>query len=66
MQAIRYPLKVNGKVSVNDRSVLHDRWAFQRLVGKLVYLTIIRQDLPHAMCVISQNVHSPKTGHVWK
>lgn len=43
------PLEVNKKVLAYHRSILEDPKAFQRLVGKLIYLTITRPDLPQAV-----------------
>jgi hypothetical protein len=37
---------------------------FQRLVGKLIYLTITRPDLSYSVSQISQFMHAPKTPHL--
>jgi hypothetical protein len=37
---------------------------FQRLVGKLIYLTVTRPDMSFAIGQISKFIHSPRTPHL--
>jgi len=37
---------------------------YQKLVGKLIYLTITRPDLSHLFSIVSQFMHSPTTTHM--
>jgi hypothetical protein len=37
---------------------------FQRLVGKLIYFTIIRPDMSFVVRQISKFMHSPRTSHL--
>jgi hypothetical protein len=43
---------------------LEDVNQFQRLVGKLIYLTVTRPDLSYAVSQISQFMHAPRTPHL--
>ncbi|XP_019259726.1 PREDICTED: uncharacterized protein LOC109237802 [Nicotiana attenuata] len=44
-------------------SILEDRSLFQRLIGKLLYLTITRPDIAYAVQSLSQFMHAPKKSH---
>ena len=37
---------------------------YQKLVGKLIYLTIKRPDMSHSVSIVSQFMHSPTTAHM--
>jgi hypothetical protein len=37
---------------------------YQRLVGKLIYLTVTRPDIAFAVSVVSQFMHAPRTNHL--
>jgi hypothetical protein len=37
---------------------------YQKLVGKLIYLTITRPDLSHSVSIVSQFMHSPIAAHM--
>jgi hypothetical protein len=57
------PIEQNHRLSSNDgRSV--DRERYQRLVGKLIYLSHTRPDIAFAVSVVSQFMHDPKTTHL--
>ncbi|XP_075098999.1 uncharacterized protein LOC142175892 [Nicotiana tabacum] len=45
-------------------SVLSDPGPYQRLLGKLLYLTITRPDISFAVQCLSQFMHKPKTSHM--
>nr|XP_016459913.1 PREDICTED: uncharacterized mitochondrial protein AtMg00810-like [Nicotiana tabacum] len=49
---------VNGNT---DDSVLEDRSSFQRLVGKLLYLTITRPDITYVVQYLSQFMYAPRS-----
>ncbi|KAK9911087.1 hypothetical protein M0R45_035010 [Rubus argutus] len=38
--------------------------SYQRLVGKLIYLTITRPDITYAVSIVSQFMHSPTMAHL--
>ena len=41
-----------------------DRERFQRLVGRLIYLSHTRPDIAYAVSVISQYMHDPRESHM--
>ena len=44
--------------------MLNDPGPYQRLVGRLLYLTVTRADISFAIQNLSQFMHSPKQSHV--
>ena len=44
--------------------VLKDFTGYQKLIGKLIYLTITRPDISFAIQTLSQFMHSPRKSHV--
>lgn len=50
-----------SKISNNDPPV--DREQYQRLVGKLIYLSLTRPDIAYSVSVVSQYMHSPTKRH---
>ncbi|XP_050156187.1 uncharacterized mitochondrial protein AtMg00810-like [Malus sylvestris] len=58
----RTPLVSKLKLDVEGKS-LTDLSTYQRLVGKLIYLTITRPDIAYAVSLISQFMHSPTLIH---
>lgn len=49
-------------IDVND-SLVHNVVLFQKLVGKLIYLTITRPNISYVVQVLSQFMHSPRKSH---
>ena len=58
------PIVTTGPL-VDDEEPFEDIERYQRLVGRLIYLTITRPDIAFAVSQISQHMHSPKMGH-WR
>jgi hypothetical protein len=54
----------NMKLNTEDGESLKDRNHFQRLIGKLIYLTVTRPDVSFAVSQISKFMHSPRTPHI--
>ncbi|XP_055829494.1 uncharacterized mitochondrial protein AtMg00810-like [Solanum dulcamara] len=49
---------------INHDTVLLDPGGFQRLIGRLLYLTITRPDIAIAVHNLSQLMHAPKLSHM--
>lgn len=57
------PMDYNHKVVQNDEP-LENIGVFQRLVGKLIYLTITRPDITYAVSYVSQFMQKPMKSHM--
>lgn len=57
------PMDFSQKVTT-DNEPLKDIGMFQRLVGKLIYLTITRPDISYAVSYVSQFMQKPMKGHL--
>lgn len=60
----RTPLDPSVKLSQFDGDLLDDRSKYRRLIGRLLYLTITRPDLSHAMNWLSQFFAKPCVPHL--
>jgi hypothetical protein len=58
------PIEVNVKLGEDSESPLVDKGRYQRLVGRLIYLSHTRSDIAYAVSVISQFMHSPRESHM--
>ena len=56
------PIKAK-KMTESDEKPM-DRERYQRLVGRLIYLSHTRPDIAFAVSVVSQYMHSPKESHL--
>ncbi|KAK2967234.1 hypothetical protein RJ640_002061 [Escallonia rubra] len=57
------PMEPNAKLDIEGGKDV-DREQYQRIVGKLIYLSHTRPDIAFAVSVISQFMHSPKKKHL--
>ncbi|GJW63987.1 uncharacterized mitochondrial protein-like protein [Tanacetum coccineum] len=62
-EPIATPMDPIIKLNFTDGYLLHDPSTYRTLVGKLLYLTIIRPDLSFATQGLSQYSHSPRSSH---
>lgn len=62
-QPILFPMEQNLKLNNDDGELLHDPATYRRLVGRLIYLTITRPNIVHAVHILSQFMQSPRTTH---
>ncbi|XP_070023029.1 uncharacterized mitochondrial protein AtMg00810-like [Nicotiana sylvestris] len=69
---VNAPMEVNAKLTTIDYDahvrgiidlVLTDITSYQKLMGKLIYLTIIRLDISFVVQVLSQFMQQPKVSH---
>jgi hypothetical protein len=58
------PLETNIKLNIENDEPLKDINHFQRLIGKLIFLTVTRPDLSYAVSQNSQFMHVPRTPHL--
>lgn len=58
------PLERNWKSKNSDDDPPVDREHYQRLVGKLIYLSLTRPDIAYSVSVVSQYMHSPTKRHL--
>ncbi|PRQ16867.1 putative RNA-directed DNA polymerase [Rosa chinensis] len=59
----RTPLDSKLQLNVLSEPFL-DLTSYQRLVGKLIYLTITRPDISYAVSIVSQFMHAPTLAHL--
>ena len=58
------PMDINHKLSVFPNQVPTDMGRYQRLVGRLIYLSNTRSDIAYAVSVVSQFMHAPSEEHL--
>lgn len=58
------PIEVNHGLSIYPDQIPTNKERYQRLVGKLIYLTHTRPDLSYAVSVVSQFMHNPSEQHM--
>ena len=54
------PIEPNHRLSEAHENATVDKGAYQRLVGKLIYLSHTRPDIAYAVNIVSQFMHNPK------
>ncbi|XP_047952651.1 uncharacterized mitochondrial protein AtMg00810-like [Salvia hispanica] len=57
------PIVQNHGQQIREGAKLTDRGRYQRLVGKLIYLSHTRPDISYVVGVVSQFMHSPQEDH---
>ena len=58
------PMMINQKLYMETEVEFADRNRYQRLVGKLIYLSHTRPDIAYAVGVVSQFMHQPQVAHM--
>ena len=58
------PAAENVKLGTFPDHIFADKGRYQRLVGRLMYLTHTRPDLAYSLSVVSQFMHSPSEEHM--
>ena len=58
------PVDPNLKLFVESGELLSNPSMYQRLIGRLIYLTNTKPDLTFAVSVVSQFMHAPRTAHM--
>lgn len=57
------PLEYNIRLNTLDGEPLQDATLYRQLVGSLVYLTVTRPDISHAVHIVSQFMAAPRSTH---
>ncbi|RVW76011.1 Retrovirus-related Pol polyprotein from transposon RE1 [Vitis vinifera] len=63
-QPVDTPIEESLKLCVEPNQVSTDKEKYQRLVGRLMYLTHTRPDLAYALSVVSQYMHNLREQHM--
>ena len=58
------PMEMNHKLGETENQTLAGKGCYQRLVGKLIYLSHTRPNIAYAVSVVSQFMHSPGEEHM--
>ncbi|XP_076908792.1 uncharacterized protein LOC143565815 [Bidens hawaiensis] len=58
------PMIANQKLYMEEKVELADKERYQRMVGKLIYLSHTRPDIAYAVGVVSQFMHQPHVTHM--
>ena len=58
------PIEQNHKLFHCLDATSTDKGRYQRLVGKLIYLSHTRPDIAYVVCVVSQFMHDPRKPHM--
>ena len=58
------PIAINHGLQITEGAQLADKERYQRLVGKLIYLSHTRPDIAYAVSVISQFMHRSQKDHL--
>lgn len=63
-QPIDTPIEVNHGLTLLSDQVPANKERYQKLVGKLIYLSHTRPDIAYAVSVVSRFMHSPSESHM--
>jgi hypothetical protein len=58
------PIEMNHKLGIFPDQTPTDKGRYQRLVGRLIYLSHTRPDLTYVVSVVSQFMHTPSEEHM--
>uniref|UniRef100_A0A2N9J2S0 Reverse transcriptase Ty1/copia-type domain-containing protein n=1 Tax=Fagus sylvatica TaxID=28930 RepID=A0A2N9J2S0_FAGSY len=62
-KVVSTPLEMNARLTPLDDTPLSDATLYRQLVGSLVYLTVTRPDIAHAVHLVSQFLSAPHSTH---
>uniref|UniRef100_A0ACD5W9E6 Uncharacterized protein n=1 Tax=Avena sativa TaxID=4498 RepID=A0ACD5W9E6_AVESA len=57
------PIEQNHGIIANSSDPI-DKGGYQRLVGRLIYLSHTRPDIAYAVSIVSRYMHDPRSGHL--
>ena len=58
------PIEMNHKLRVFEDQILTDKGRYQRLVGRLIYISQTRPDIAYAVYIVSQFIHPLSKEHM--
>jgi len=61
---ISIPLEQNMKLNANEGDLMEDTTMYRRIVGSLIYMTIIRPNLNYVVGVVNQFMQRPRKPHL--
>ena len=61
---VETPIEMNHRLGIFSDQVPIDMARYQRLVGRLIYLSHTRSDIAYAVSVVSQFIHAPREEHM--
>ena len=61
---VETPIEMNHKLGIFPDQVPTDKGQYQRLVGRLIYLSHTRPDIAYVVSVVSQFMHEPSEEHM--
>ncbi len=61
---ISIPLEQNVKLNADEGDLVEDTTMYRRIVGSLIYMTIIRPNLNYAVGVVTQFMQTPRKPHL--
>lgn len=61
---VETPIEMNHKLGEHPDQVPTDKGRYQRLVGRLIYLSHTRPDIAYAVSVVSRFMHAPSEEHM--
>jgi hypothetical protein len=61
---ILIPLEQNVKLKADERDLVEDTTMYRRMVGSLIYMTIIRPNLSYVVGVVNQFMQTPRKPHL--
>jgi hypothetical protein len=61
---ISTPMDLNMKLKMDEEKNLQDANMYQKMVGSLIYLTLIRPDIGYLVGVVSRYMSNPKKSHL--
>ena len=61
---LRHPIEPNIKLQPAKPKDVVDKGRYQRLVGRLIYISHTRPDIAFAISMVSQFMHSPSLEHL--
>ena len=64
MQAKKLPMDSHLKLTAEKGDPLTDPTKYQKLVGKLIYLTLTRPDITYTVHILSKFMHKPTSIHL--